>query len=164
MNTCVECDNKTSNPKFCSRSCSVTHNNRISKRRYEIKFCPICEDTVSRAARCCSRKCSDKFIWQEVKNKIEQGDQSFGIRQYKRYVIERDGKKCYECGWAKINTTSGKVPIELHHIDGNSSNHDVDNLILLCPNCHSLTATAKGLNKGNGRFKRRQRYKEKGFC
>ena len=32
-----------------------------------------------------------------------------------------------------------------------------DNLDLICPNCHSLTATYKGANKGNGR-KDREKY------
>ena len=46
----------------------------------------------------------------------------------------------------------------LEHIDGNSENNSLDNLKLLCPNCHSLTPTYKNLNKGNGRFKRMERY------
>lgn len=32
-----------------------------------------------------------------------------------------------------------KIPLELHHIDGNSSNNNLENLQVLCPNCHSLT-------------------------
>jgi hypothetical protein len=32
-------------------------------------------------------------------------------------------------------------------------------LDLLCPNCHSLTKTFKGANKGRGRHQRRSRYK-----
>lgn len=30
-------------------------------------------------------------------------------------------------------------------------NNKEENLLLLCPNCHSLTSTYKGANKGNGR-------------
>ena len=44
-------------------------------------------------------------------------------------------------------------------------NNKEENLTLLCPNCHSLTPTAKGANKGNGRYYRRLRYKkEKEMC
>jgi 5-methylcytosine-specific restriction endonuclease McrA len=40
-------------------------------------------------------------------------------------------------------------PIALHldHIDGVASNHRLDNLRLLCPNCHSQTNTYCGKNK-----------------
>ena len=65
-----------------------------------------------------------------------------------------------ECGWGEKNKFSNTVPIELEHIDGNSENNQLDNLKLLCPNCHSLTPTYKGLNKGNGRHIRQQRYKD----
>jgi len=64
-----------------------------------------------------------------------------------------------ECGWDKRNPLSNKIPIELEHIDGNSENNMLENLKLLCPNCHSLTPTYKALNTGNGRAFRRERYK-----
>lgn len=36
------------------------------------------------------------------------------------------------------------VPLELHHIDGKSNNNNLDNLQLLCPNCHTLTENYRG--------------------
>ncbi len=39
------------------------------------------------------------------------------------------------------------IPLELDHIDGNYQNNTLDNLRLLCPNCHSLTPTFRGKNK-----------------
>ena len=50
--------------------------------------------------------------------------------------------------------------MELEHKDGNSSNNSLDNVCLLCPNCHSQTDTYKNKNKGNGRHYRRLRYSE----
>jgi predicted restriction endonuclease len=79
-------------------------------------------------------------------------------RLIKKYLIYKYGNKCMKCGWAEVNPTSGKIPIELEHIDGNSENNDLTNVLLLCPNCHSLTPTFRALNKGNGRHKRRERY------
>ena len=63
----------------------------------------------------------------------------------------------YRCGWCEINPTSGKIPLEIEHIDGNYKNNTEENLILLCPNCHSLTPTYRALNKGHGR---KERYKK----
>lgn len=39
------------------------------------------------------------------------------------------------------------IPLELHHIDGNHQNNQLDNLTLLCPNCHSQTENHRGKNK-----------------
>ena len=56
-----------------------------------------------------------------------------------------------------MNPFSNIIPLEIEHIDGNYLNNSESNLTLLCPNCHSLTATYKGANRGNGR-KDRKRY------
>lgn len=47
--------------------------------------------------------------------------------------------KCEECGISEWN----KKPIEcqLHHKDGNKFNNKLENLKILCPNCHSQTET-----------------------
>ena len=42
------------------------------------------------------------------------------------------------------------------HIDGNYMNNKEENLILLCPNCHSLTQTYKGANRNHGRQGRKK--------
>ncbi|MDK2949316.1 MAG: hypothetical protein PWQ56_481 [Patescibacteria group bacterium] len=53
---------------------------------------------------------------------------------------------CEECGWSK-KSIDGRLPLELHHIDGDSSNNCLDNLLLLCPNCHSLKLNYRGCKK-----------------
>lgn len=53
----------------------------------------------------------------------------------------RDGvkeKKCEECG--RIEWNGKDIPLELHHIDGNSFNNELTNLKLLCCNCHAQTS------------------------
>lgn len=39
------------------------------------------------------------------------------------------------------------MPLELDHIDGDSQNNQLENLRLLCPNCHSFTTTYRGKNQ-----------------
>jgi hypothetical protein len=54
--------------------------------------------------------------------------------------------KCEECGWAKISS-DGRIPLELDHINGDSSDNRIINLRILCPNCHSLKPTHRGRNR-----------------
>jgi hypothetical protein len=39
------------------------------------------------------------------------------------------------------------IPLELDHIDSNHTNNSLDNLRVLCPNCHALTANYRGKAK-----------------
>jgi hypothetical protein len=54
---------------------------------------------------------------------------------------------CSSCGLS--NWLTSKIPLELDHIDGNKFNNKIENLRLLCPNCHALTDTYCAKNKGN---------------
>lgn len=46
------------------------------------------------------------------------------------------------CEICHIDSWNGKeIMCELHHIDGNRNNNNLDNLMILCPNCHSQTNT-----------------------
>lgn len=71
----------------------------------------------------------------------------YGRGGLKRKLFEANLKQpfCECCG---INEWNGK-PLSLHldHIDGNTYNHSLSNLRLLCPNCHSQTETYCGKNK-----------------
>jgi transposase-like protein/Zn finger protein HypA/HybF involved in hydrogenase expression len=55
--------------------------------------------------------------------------------------------RCESCGLTEW--MGGKIPIELHHIDGDKYNNNLKNLQILCPNCHSNTDN----NSGKGTFK-----------
>lgn len=47
--------------------------------------------------------------------------------------------KCYKCN---LKEWFGyPILLELEHIDGDKSNNQLENLTLLCPNCHALTST-----------------------
>jgi 5-methylcytosine-specific restriction endonuclease McrA len=41
------------------------------------------------------------------------------------------------------------IPLELDHIDGNNQNNQLNNLRLLCPNCHAQTSNYRGKNIKN---------------
>ena len=54
--------------------------------------------------------------------------------------------KCNNCGIDKWNGSD--IVLQLDHINGESTDHRLENLQLLCPNCHSQTDTWCGKNKG----------------
>lgn len=53
---------------------------------------------------------------------------------------------CEHCGWAE-ETIDGYIPLELDHINGDRHDNRIENLRVLCPNCHSLTPTYRGRGK-----------------
>jgi hypothetical protein len=71
-----------------------------------------------------------------------------------RLLRDYYGERCLRCGWSKRHPKIGKVPVEVEHIDGDWQNSRLTNLTLLCPNCHALTPTFRGLNRGRGRAHR----------
>ena len=79
--------------------------------------------------------------------KILNNEIVYHTNALKKRLIECGLKenKCECCG---INQWMGKnLTLELHHIDGNKYNNNIDNLQLLCPNCHSLTDGFRKCNK-----------------
>ena len=50
--------------------------------------------------------------------------------------------------------------MQIHHINGNSSDNSLGNLKVLCPNCHAMTENYMALNKGKS--SRDKRYKKEG--
>jgi len=66
--------------------------------------------------------------------------------QYQSYKLKNrlvaEGVLDYKCSECGISEWQGsRLSLELDHVDGNSTNHSLNNLRLLCPNCHSQTET-----------------------
>lgn len=68
-------------------------------------------------------------------------------QRVKNALISLRGEKCETCGWCERHPMTGKIPIQVHHRDGDDTNNRPENLKLLCPNCHSLTPNWGARNK-----------------
>ncbi len=54
--------------------------------------------------------------------------------------------KCEHCG--NTEWMGYPIPLELHHINGIHTDNRIENLQVLCPNCHALTDNYRGKNIG----------------
>lgn len=127
-----------------------------------MKVCLNCGKNLVGNKKYCDNKCQADYQHKEWVIRWKQGLESglkgaYGISQHlKRYLFEKFNNKCCKCGWGEMNPYSQTIPLEIDHIDGDYSNNNEENLQLLCPNCHSLTSTYKGANKGQGRKDRKK--------
>ena len=65
------------------------------------------------------------------------------------YLLKVKAYRCEKCGLTEWQ--GEKIPLEVHHIDGNRRNNDLSNLQLLCPNCHSLTDNYRSKNRATNK-------------
>jgi hypothetical protein len=126
-------------------------------------FCGF-ELTCSNRIYCsnqCQRDCDYKQYIEKWKSGDVNGGRGINAKNISRHLIRylRDKYSiCSLCGWNIIHPKTGRVPLEIDHIDGNSENNQEDNLRLICPNCHSLSSNFRNLNRGSGRSWRRLKY------
>ena len=75
------------------------------------------------------------------------------------------GYKEYKCEMCGRTTWEGKpIPLQTHHINGDNSDNRIENLQLLCPNCHAFTDTYCGKNISKSNLKEIHAEKECEYC
>lgn len=148
--------------KFCNSSCSASFNNNVKPKREAkpVSNCLNCGELLSNnVKKYCDVNCQHEYEYKTYIQKWKAGEVDGSSNggwgrvsgHIRRYLFEKYDSKCSRCGWGETNPYTKTIPLEVEHIDGNYKNNCEENLTLLCPNCHSLTETYRGANKGNGR-------------
>lgn len=96
------------------------------------KPCIICGKSIlaSLHRKTCSRSCSNKNRV-GVKYKVNRPhDKVKYQRGLKIRLLRARGKNCERCGYAKFEI------LQVHHKNRDRDNNNLENLELICPNCH----------------------------
>lgn len=96
--------------------------------------CLVCGNPIlaSLNKKTCSRKCANIYRT-GIKYKLGRPskDKVKNARFVKTGLLDIRGGKCERCGFSKTKI------LEVHHRDRNPSNNSLENLELICPNCHA---------------------------
>jgi len=141
---CLTCKSETSNPKFCSRSCSAIVSNKTSKKRELEGKCEKCQIQITSSHKYCvscrdvARSIQHRTTIKEHKLKLSWRNFHVSMREMSRanYAKSKRPKIC-QCGY--------QLHVDICHIKQISNfnedtllsvvNHS-DNLVALCKNCH----------------------------
>lgn len=112
--------------KYCSTKCYHQGQREKGKTLYK---CHHCEkefrDSASTKRKYCSKACVNKG------RKVEWNPVFSTVR--KKMIKMGKVEKCEKCGYNEVPNILG-----VHHIDKNRNNNSIENLMVVCPNCHSL--------------------------
>lgn len=139
MNTCYHCNRETSNPKFCSRSCSASETNKKPKRKANKKVCLECGVSVPNRRLKCDDclKPKDISLEEAIYTKHHRSSAYALVRSRARTSLKEEAQVCEACGYDKHVEVCHVKPIADFPLSTMLSEiNNRDNLKLLCPNCH----------------------------
>lgn len=154
------CNNTTTNPKFCSKSCATKVNNSLHPKREKEGKCKVCGKPIHSSKVHCKEhtkklnkhtsSLKGTFIadWSEITVYDAIYGNKSGLGASNRYTRIRDHalrtyrnsdkpKQCINCGYDKHYHVCHIKPIHMFSLESTIDvvNH-IDNLTALCPNCH----------------------------
>jgi hypothetical protein len=151
MITCINCQKETPNPKFCSRSCAASMNNRISPKRKADNRCQACNVSVGHRRKYC-KECrkkgciktkrgilsTDITLRDAIYINLHKSSAFALVRHRARSIAKNLGMSaCAICGYKKHVEISHKKPIAEFDLDTPISIINAkENIWPLCPNCH----------------------------
>ena len=149
IRNCLHCGQETTNPKFCTRSCAASYNNRLYIKRPSLKTtCPDCGGRKrADALRChhCKVVCN---LGVQLSRTLEDctypGPASVRwshVRKVARRVLKLSGRSeaCVVCGFDIAVECCHIIPISSFPDDVLLSEvNSLSNLVYLCPNHHLM--------------------------
>ncbi len=136
---------KKAKEEALSKGIDFSHFVKVNQSEKLYIECPVCFKMFAtkkrfnrEAKKTCSHSCSNTYF------RTKDGIHSYRIRAFRVY-----GNKCSKCGEDRFHV------LEIHHKDKNRENNDIENLEVLCANCHLDThyKDRSGIYGSNGRKK-----------
>lgn len=131
------------NAKFCGRECFHKHRKQNKKPKEPNCKCAQCEKPIYKrpskikASKSglvfCDRACKEAAQKIGGIKEIQPSHYTNVRKNYRVTAKENLPNCCAECGYDKYPEV-----LQVHHIDRDRSNNDIENLVILCPTCHEV--------------------------
>lgn len=123
---------------FCNNECMIKHK-RYLFPKINLK-CSECDAPLERTKQqvkrsmngnhFCNNLCKNRFL---IKRRWKNPSAKANSYKHKRdAIIKRFNQTCIHCGYNEDCRM-----LDIHHMDGNHSNHDDSNLFSICTWCHT---------------------------
>jgi hypothetical protein len=118
---------------YCSSTCYG-----ISCRQE--KPCAVCGKPILASLRkkTCGRSCANRQRRGIGYGLGSPNDKVLLLHALKSQLVQQRGATCERCGYAQVTI------LQVHHRDRNRANNGIENLELVCPNCHCEEHYLKG--------------------
>jgi len=143
---CIKCgkehDGSFGSGKYCCKACA---NSRVRTDEVKNKISigvksngywrnENWKDKIRESNRSSEKIAKSKDTW-----KLKRDWDTAHVQSIKKWVKEQKNNTCEGCGLNQWNDKP--LVMEVDHIDGDVNNNNINNLRVLCPNCHSQTPT-----------------------
>lgn len=147
----VEQDGSFGSGRFCSRKCSAGFSTKAKRADINARV----SEKLTGTSLSTDAKAKLKIAWADgrYKNNGRKRTAIENIATLKNTAVIKallfeSGEKEEVCEECSISSWNGrKVCLELHHLNGNNKDNRLENLQILCPNCHSQTDNYAGRGK-----------------
>ena len=122
---------------FCNHKCQGEY----SSKRIPCQ-CAYCGESITKTLSSinrsrsgnmfCDRSCATSFNNTKYKTGELHPNYTSGYGSYRSRAIKHYGEHCSKCNYDKIIHI-----LQVHHIDNDRQNNKIENLQVLCPNCHA---------------------------